>query len=81
MRNFLDLANLAMIRSRVPTNKSTAAKICAYSYPPFFSCIKTPPIGGPVNTAKLTTVNTMPILTPAFRKSGVRLLNVAGNRP
>ncbi|KAI9643209.1 hypothetical protein NHQ30_007825 [Ciborinia camelliae] len=62
-------------------SKSTAANICAYSYPPFLFWINTPPIGGPVNTAKLTTVNTIPILTPAFPKSVVRLLSVAGNSP
>lgn len=34
-----------------------------------------------MSTAKLTIVNTWPILVPAFLKSVVKLLNVAGNRP
>lgn len=39
-----------------------------------------PAIGGPVSVAKLTIVNTMPILVPDLRRSVVRLLSPAGKR-
>ena len=39
-----------------------------------------PAMGGPVNVAKLFSVNTMPILTPVFLMSLVRLVNPAGNK-
>lgn len=37
-----------------------------------------PAMGLPVNVAKLTIVNTMPIRTPALLKSVVKLLSAAG---
>lgn len=40
-----------------------------------------PPSGGPVRVAKLTILKTIPILTPAFFRSVVKLDRVAGKRP
>ena len=36
-------------------------------------------MGGPISTAKLTTLKTIPILTPALFGSVVKLVNAAGN--
>ena len=78
--NFLLLQILAAIRKQLPTVRSNPANICAYWYSPCFAWISAPAIGGPVNTAKLTIVNIIPILVPIIRKSVVRLLRVAGKR-
>ena len=61
-----------------PAIRDPPAKICAYSYPPPFLWISCPAIGGPVNTAKLTIVNTMPIRVPIIFRSVVNELRVAG---
>lgn len=71
---------LAAIRKLPPTIIALPANSCAPRYLPPMRWIRAPDSGVPVKEAKLTTLNTIPILTPAFFKSLVRLDKVAGNR-
>jgi len=57
------------------------ANIYAPTYRPLSFYINAPANGDPVKHAKLKILKHIPILTPAFFRSVVRLLSVAGNNP
>ena len=82
------LPRLQPIRATRVTNKSAhpaiitlPANICAPMYFPSSFCISAPARGDPVRHAKLITLKHIPILTPAFFRSVVKLVSVAGKRP
>lgn len=78
--NVLFFAYLAAQSKLHPIIISTPAKTCAPTYRPPILWMSCPAIGGPVKTAKETSVKTMPIRVPAMRRSVVRLERVAGKR-
>lgn len=75
----LILANFAAIKNPHPTAIELPANALAPVYPAGLA-IMAPAIGGPVSTAKLTIVKTMPIRTPSLRRSVVRKDRAAGKR-
>ena len=74
------LATREAKRARNPHRMTDPANIWACRYRPWLFWIRAPARGAPVKVAKLTTVKTIPILTPALFKSTVKLDRVAGNK-
>ena len=58
---------------------TAAAHPCAALYPPSL-CSIAPPNGGPVNPAKLATLNAIPILVPTLFSFGVIAVKPVGMR-
>lgn len=72
---------LAATKNTVASRIDVPTKSCVYKYLPLSFEIKAPEMDGPLSTAKATIEKHIPILTPAFIWSFVRLVRTAGNMP
>src|SRR3569833_481452 len=78
--NLLLFAARAATRNPLPKRRVAPANTCAPMYRPPWDEMMAPAIGGPVSVAKLTMVKIMPMRTPVFLRSVVRLVRPAGNK-
>lgn len=78
-RPVLDI--LAAMTHSSPAIKHDPDHIWAYRYPPLSRDTSTPPMGDPVNKAKLATVNPIPIRVPVLLKSPVSVDKGEGHNP
>jgi len=74
------LATRAATNVTEPPINAVPPNTCAYRNPPSFLWISAPASGGPVRQAIETTVKHMPVRTPIFLRSVVRLAHAAGKR-
>lgn len=73
-------AILAESNVQDPATKAEPPNICARRNPPSSLWIRAPAKGGPVRQAIETTEKHIPVRTPIFFMSVVRLAHAAGNR-